>query len=158
MPRDEKPDWASGGKLAHIERIEWRIINDPSTASAALQKGEIDWWEQVQPDLLPMLRKNTDLVVTNFNPVGFFGCMRFNHLNPPFNNVAIRRAVRLGMNQDDYMSAVTGGDAGIYRSCKALFPCGTPYGEEIGAEAMTGDVGGGPRGAESRLDMPGRKW
>jgi peptide/nickel transport system substrate-binding protein len=140
VPRTEKPDWASGGKVAHIERIEWRIINDPSTASAALQKGEVDWWEQVQPDLLPLLRKNADLTVANFNPVGFFGCMRFNHLHPPFNNAAVRRAVRLGMNQEDYMSAVTGGDAAIYRSCKALFPCGTPYGEEIGAEDMTGDV------------------
>jgi peptide/nickel transport system substrate-binding protein len=140
VPRPEKPDWASGGKVARIQRIEWRIINDPSTASAALQKGEVDWWEQVQPDLLPLLRKNADVVVTNFNPVGFFGCMRFNHLHPPFNNVAIRRAVRLGMNQEDYMSAVTGGDAAIYRSCKALFPCGTPYGEEIGAAGMTGDV------------------
>jgi peptide/nickel transport system substrate-binding protein len=140
VPRNEKPSWASGGKHAHIERIEWKIVNDPSTASAALQKGEVDWWEQVQPDLLPLLRKNADLTVTNFNPVGFFGCMRFNHLHAPFNNVAIRRAVRLGMNQDDYMSAVTGNDPAIYRSCKALFPCGSPYGEELGTAQMTGDI------------------
>ncbi len=140
VPRNEKPSWASGGKHAHIERIEWKIINDASTASAALQKGEIDWWEQAQPDLLPILRKNPDLTVTNFNPVGFFGTMRFNHLQPPFDNPAIRRAVRLGMNQDDYMSAVTGNDSSIYRTCKALFPCGTPYGEELGTAGMTGDV------------------
>ena len=140
VPRNEKPSWASGGKHAFIERIEWTIINDSSTASAALQKGEVDWWEQVQPDLLPLLRKNPDLTVTNFNPVGFFGCMRFNHLQPPFDNPAIRRAVRLGMNQDDYMSAVTGNDAAIYRTCKALFPCGTPYGEELGTAQMTGDI------------------
>jgi peptide/nickel transport system substrate-binding protein len=140
VPRQEKPSWASGGKVAHIERIEWSIVNDPSTASVALQKGEIDWWEQVQPDLLPLLRKNPDITVTNFNTVGFFGTMRFNHLLPPFDNVAIRRAVRLGMNQEEYMSAVTGGDNSIWRSCKALFPCGTRYGQELGAEQMTGDV------------------
>ena len=141
IPRNEKPSWASGGKHAYIERIEWKIINDASTASAALQTGEVDWWEQVQPDLLPLLRKNPDLTVTNFNAVGFFGTMRFNHLHPPFNNAAIRRAVRIGMNQDDYMSAVTGNDPSIYRTCKALFPCGTPYGEELGTMQMTGDVG-----------------
>ncbi|MGE0223970.1 MAG: ABC transporter substrate-binding protein [Acetobacteraceae bacterium] len=140
VPRQEKPSWASGGKVAHIERIEWTIINDPSTASAALQKGEIDWWEQVQPDLLPLLRKSRDLTVTNFNPVGFFGTMRFNHLHPPFNNVAVRRAVRLGMDQEQYMSAVTGNDPAIWKSCKALFPCGTTYGEDIGGAGMTGDV------------------
>jgi peptide/nickel transport system substrate-binding protein len=140
VPRNEKAEWASGGKVAKIERIEWKIINDASTAAAALRKGEIDWWEQVQPDLLPLLRRDPNLVVTNFNPVGFFGTMRFNHLHPPFDNAAIRRAVRLGMRQDDYMSAVTGGDSALHRACKALFPCGTPYGEEIGAEDMTGDI------------------
>ncbi len=140
VPRQEKPDWASGGKVANIERIEWRIIPDASTASAALQTGEVHWWEQVQPDLLPLLRKSPDLTVENFNPVGFFGTMRFNHLNPPFNNVRMRRAVQMAVNQEDYMSAVTGNDPSIYRTCKALFPCGTPYGEELGKNLMTGDL------------------
>jgi peptide/nickel transport system substrate-binding protein len=74
--------------------------------------------------------------------------MRFNHLHPPFNNAAIRRAVRLGMNQDDYMSAVTGNDSSIYRACKALFPCGTPYGEELGTAGMTGDIAAAKRALE----------
>lgn len=93
VPRQEPPDWASGGKVPHMDRIEWRIIPDPSTASAALQKSKIDWWEQIQPDLLPLLRRSRDVTVDNFNPVGFFGTMRFNHLNPPFNNVRMRRAI-----------------------------------------------------------------
>ncbi len=153
VPRQEKPSWASGGKVAKIERYEWKIIPDSSTAASALMKGEIDWWEQVQPDLLPLLRKNPELVVSNFNVVGFFGTMRFNHLHPPFNNVAIRRAVRLGMNQNDYMTAVTGGDSSIYRTCKALFPCDTPYGEELGGAGMTGDVAA----AKRALDAAGYK-
>ena len=153
VPRQEKPSWASGGKVANIERYEWKIIPDSSTAASALMKGEIDWWEQVQPDLLPMLRKNRDVVVSNFNVVGFFGTLRFNHLHPPFNNPAIRRAVRLGMNQDDYMSAVTGNDPSISRHCKALFPCGTPYGEELGEDGMTGDI----QAAKRALDEAGYK-
>jgi len=28
-----------------IDRIEWVVIPDPATAAAALQNGEIDWWE-----------------------------------------------------------------------------------------------------------------
>ena len=66
--------------------------------------------------------------------------MRFNHLHPPFDNVAIRRAILLGIKQDDYMRAVTGNDPAAYRACKALFPCGTPYGRELGADAMPGDL------------------
>ena len=153
VPRAEKPDWASGGKHARIERVEWKIIPDSSTAASALMKGEIDWWEQVQPDLLPMLRKDPGVTVGNFNVVGFFGTMRFNHLNPPFDNPAIRRAVRLGMNQDDYMSAVTGNDSTIHSACKALFPCGTAYGEELGKDSMTGDVAA----AKRALDAAGYK-
>ncbi len=57
------------------------------------------------------------------------------------------------MNQDDYMSAVTGSDSSIYRDCKALFPCGTPYGEELGKAGMTGDI----NAAKRALDDAGYK-
>ncbi|MBN8900355.1 MAG: ABC transporter substrate-binding protein, partial [Rhodospirillales bacterium] len=123
-----------------IERIHWRVIADTSTQAAALQAGEVDWLEQVQPDLLPLLRKRKDLHVGATNPIGYFGVLRFNSLHPPFNNPAIKRAVLRGLSQDDYMQAVTSGEPNAYRHCKALFTCGLPYGQEIGAPLMTGDL------------------
>jgi peptide/nickel transport system substrate-binding protein len=45
VPRQEPPEWASGGKVARMERVEWRFIPDAATAAAALQNGEVDWWE-----------------------------------------------------------------------------------------------------------------
>ena len=36
-PREGAPEWTSGGKVAHFERVEWRVISDKSTAVAALQ-------------------------------------------------------------------------------------------------------------------------
>ena len=45
VPRDEKADWLAGGKRMHFDRIEWQIMPDAATASAALQNGEVDWWE-----------------------------------------------------------------------------------------------------------------
>jgi peptide/nickel transport system substrate-binding protein len=143
VPRQEAPDWASGGKVAYFKRVEWRIIPDSATAAAALQSGEVDWWEQVQADLVPLLKRSKDLTIGTANPTGFFGVMRFNHLNPPFNDVRIRRAVLTAVNQDDYMRAVTGNDPSAYRLCKALFPCGTPFGTEIGAPEMKGDLAAG---------------
>ena len=59
VPRQEPAEWTSGGKVAHFERIEWKIIPDAATASAALQSGEVDWYEQVQADLVPLLKRNT---------------------------------------------------------------------------------------------------
>ena len=50
--------FTAGPKLAHLDRIEWHIIPDAATAAAALQAGEVDWWEQPTSDLLPVLKRN----------------------------------------------------------------------------------------------------
>jgi peptide/nickel transport system substrate-binding protein len=140
VPRQEPADLTSGGKVPHFERLEWPTIPDSATAAAALQSGEVDWYEQVQPDLVPLLRRNADIMIGNANPSLFNGILRFNHLQPPFNNPAIRRAVLLGVNQHDYMVAVTGNDSSAYRDCKAALPCGTTDGRELGAPFMPGDL------------------
>jgi len=124
----------------HFDRVEWRVIPDSATAAAALQAGEEDWYEQVQADLVPLLRRNPEVTIGSANPTGFNGILRFNHLHPPFNNVGIRRAVLMSVNQADYMAAITGGDTDAFRACKAVLPCGTPYGREIGAPSMPGDL------------------
>jgi peptide/nickel transport system substrate-binding protein len=46
-PRPEAPEWTSGGKVAHFERVEWRVIADKSTAVSALLQGEVDWIENI---------------------------------------------------------------------------------------------------------------
>ena len=140
VPRQEPADWSAGGKVAHFDRIEWKVITDSATAAAALLAGEVDWYEHVQPDLAPMLRKSPDVKFGLANPTGFNGVMRFNHLHPPFNNVDVRRAVMMGANQGDYMTSVTGNDPSLYKLCKSMFPCGTRYGKEMGAQAMRGDI------------------
>jgi hypothetical protein len=55
---------------------------DPATASAALQNGEIDWWELVIPDLAPALRKNRNVVVDIADPMGAVAYLVMNHLHP----------------------------------------------------------------------------
>ena len=140
VPRSEPAEFTSGGKIAHFERMEWPTIPEPATAAAALMSGEVDWYEQVQPDLIPQLRKSRDIQIGSANPGGFNGILRFNHLHPPFNNLEIRRTVLMVVNQHDYMASITGNDATAYRECKAMFPCGTAYGQEIGKVAMQGSM------------------
>jgi len=127
-PRQEQPEFFSGGKVVHFDRVEWTIMPDPATGVAALQKGEIDWLDQVQADLLPLFARNRDIVTESLDPAGFMGVIRFNSLHPPFDNPAIRRVVLEAVAQPDYMNPVTGGDAKAWLSCHSLFPCGTPYG------------------------------
>ncbi len=61
------------------------------------------------------------------NPQGNESLMRLNCLQPPFNDVAIRRAVLLGVNQEDYMRATFGRRQSLWRTCRSEFPCGTAY-------------------------------
>ncbi|RYJ01011.1 MAG: ABC transporter substrate-binding protein, partial [Acetobacteraceae bacterium] len=70
LPREEAPDWLAGGKRMLLDRIEWITMPDPSTAAAALRRGEVDWWEQPIPDLAPMLRAARDVRIDIADPLG----------------------------------------------------------------------------------------
>ena len=81
---------------------------DPSTQAAALKAGEVDWVEQPVMDLVPSLKANRNLRVEVMETTGLIGVLRFNHLNPPFDNPAIRRAALHAVNQREFMTAVAG--------------------------------------------------
>src|SRR4029079_3527583 len=86
VPRKEPPSWAAGGKVVKVDRVEWIYIPDSATAASAITAGEVDWWEQMPPDLIPVLRKNKDVKVENIDPLGSMGMIRFNFLHQLFNN------------------------------------------------------------------------
>jgi peptide/nickel transport system substrate-binding protein len=139
-PRAEAPDWTAGGKQAHLDRLEWMVMPDPATAAAALQSGEVDWWEQVLPDLAPLLARSRDITLQRQDPYGFISVARFNHLQPPFDNPAIRRAVLSAIRQDDYMRAIQGDDTDTWKECPAMFPCGLPEVRENWRKEMPGNL------------------
>ena len=93
VPRQEPAENMAGGKVTHFDRVEWLVIPDPATAAAAIQAGEVDWLERPTFDLLPVLRRNRNIELVDVNTTGEYAMMRFNHLHPPFDNVAIRRAM-----------------------------------------------------------------
>src|SRR5689334_4279757 len=45
LPRNEPVDWASGGKMVKVDRVEWIVVPDAMTKVAALHSAEDDWWE-----------------------------------------------------------------------------------------------------------------
>ena len=58
-PREDgEPSFTSGPKVVHFDRVEWHVQPDVATKAAALQTGEMDWWENPTADLLPLLRQN----------------------------------------------------------------------------------------------------
>ncbi len=131
QPRPEPMSGMAGGKVAKVDRIEWRIIPDPSTALAALTSGEIDMIESPLPDLLPSLRRNRRITVFPANERGGQYWMRFNHRTRPFDDVRIRRAAMLALAQEDILVAQLG-EAELFRACNAPIGCGTLLGKEYG--------------------------
>ncbi len=114
VPRSEPASWLAGGKRMLLDRIEWVIMPDAGTASAALQSGEIDWWETPISDLVPVLRRNRNIKLDIADPLGNIGTFRMNHLHAPFDNVKARRAILMAMDQEDYMRAIVGSDDNLW--------------------------------------------
>lgn len=134
VPRGEAPSYLAGGKKAQLDRIEFKIVNDPSTAAAALMAGEVDVYESPPPDLLPMLQRAKDVHTHILDKGGKLTVLRPNMLQPPFDKVEARRALMLAVNQPDYVHVAGAGDAENARECYAFFSCGAPTSSEAGME------------------------
>ncbi len=134
-------DGIAGGRIPNLDRIEWTIISDSATAAAALANNEQDYWEYPLHDLIPLLKRNKDVVVGQRLSEGTYAGARVNHLHPPFDNPAIRRALLLGIDQRDHLRAVAGDDTSLWAACESVYACGTTYGTDAGnAPLRTHDI------------------
>jgi peptide/nickel transport system substrate-binding protein len=131
------PSLTAGPKLAYFERMEWKVIPDASTVAGALQAGEVDWWEVVSPDLRPVLAKAKDVVLDQPDNSGTYASLRFNQLQPPFDDPAVRRALLRAVKQSDFMAAVAGDDHSLWRDGVGCFPVASPLANTAGLDVLT---------------------
>jgi peptide/nickel transport system substrate-binding protein len=134
-PRSEAPSGLAGGKVVKVDRVEWKWIPDQQTAINALIAGEIDYMEAPQHDLLPVVKKDPNLKLVDYNPLGNQYTFRFNVLHKPFDNAKIRQAVFYAFNQEDFLKA-TIGDPAYYKTCRSFYPCGSPFETTKGLEGL----------------------
>ncbi|HVY44090.1 MAG TPA: ABC transporter substrate-binding protein [Hyphomicrobiaceae bacterium] len=132
-PRSEPPSGTAGGKVVKVDRVVWRPMRDHQQAVNALLAGEIDYIEAPPHDLYPLIKKDSNTYMVNWNPLGNQYTFRFNTLHKPFDNPKIRAAVWYAFNQEDFLKAVVGSPE-YYKVCKAMFVCGTPLETEAGME------------------------
>ena len=135
VPRKEPPSWTSGGKVVKVDRVEWITMADAQTAVNALQSGDIDFMEAPAFDILPVLEGNSDIKIDTLNKLGFQTLGRMNFLLPPFDNVKVRRAAFMAMNQKDVLDALVGNPK-YYKVCGAVFICNTPLASDVGSESL----------------------
>jgi len=124
-PRSEPASGMAGGKIAKLDRVIWENVADDQTAIAALQNGEIDFYELPPIDLIDQLEADKNIHVEVLNKSGQIVWCRMNWLYPPFNNVKARQAMLYLVNQNDVMKAAFGNPK-YYRACASYFGCGTP--------------------------------
>ena len=149
VPRADGPmEWNAGPKRVFFDRVEWTTIPDAATKVAAIQRGEQDWWENPTHDLLPLLRRDRNVRIEINNPTGSVDMMRPNHLQPPFNNPAIRRAMLHAFNQADFMQAIVGNDPAMYHVPHGVFCPNTPMASDAGLEPLRG-----PRNLDAVKEM-----
>ena len=131
------PTVTAGPKIAGFERVEWTIITDSATSAAALQSGEVDWWERVTPDLRDLLLRARGVMVDRVEENGTVAMLRPNHLTEPFNDPAVRRAILPALVQADFMASITN-DRARWQDGIGCFPARSPLASAAGLEAITG--------------------
>ena len=152
VPRDEPASWMAGGKVVNVDKVVWTTMPDALTAVNALSAGEIDYIENVAVDLLPILENAPDVTVEVRDPLGFQTIGRPNFLFPPFDNKLVRQAAMAALSQENILATMMS-DPEYYTVCGAVFGCGTPYGDEVGSEMLTG--GADPEKAKALLEEAG---
>lgn len=135
VPRKEPPSGTAGGKVVKVDRVEWINMPDAETAVNALQAGDVDFVENVPFELVKTLAANKDLKLDVLDKLGFQTLGRMNFLQPPFDNVKVRRAAFLALNQKDVLNALVG-DPRYYQICGAVFGCDTPLATDVGSESL----------------------
>ncbi len=138
IPRQGTTSLISGPKVANFERMEWHWIADASTAAAALQRGEMDWWENVAPDLRELLTRDANVVVEVVDSGGTLANLVVNHKHPPFDDPARRRALLTAVSQNDAMQAIMGGDRSLWRDDIGYFPVASPMANDEGLSILRG--------------------
>ncbi len=134
-PRSEPASGYAGGKVVHIDRVEWTVIPDPGVATNALITGEMDYWTNPTPDNVPTLKSTENMTVVPLDPLGWQLHVRMNSLAKPFDNAKARQGLQMLVEsrQEDYLTA-TGFTGDLGKVCLAPFACGSPNETMVGTD------------------------
>lgn len=126
-PRGEPADGLSGGKKVYFDRVDLLSVPDQATRVASLQTGELDLLEIVPFDFINTLRKDPAITVAAQRGVAqMMSVLSINHLQPPFNNVLMRRALQAAIGQEDVMAALGLPSDMCLPRCYSIYMCDAP--------------------------------
>lgn len=111
---------------ATIKDLTFKIITDPTTQIAALQKGEIDFLTHCSLSAKATVEGDSNLV---WQETLFRGnnWLSFCQNKPPFDNILARKAAQYAIDKD---AVLVGGSEGLGATMKTVFPSSVPCSPE----------------------------
>lgn len=100
------------GKKAKIKRLIIRPISNNTSRLQALQSREINGYDNVAPQDISIVKRNTRLKVLN-RPSFNVAYVTINQAKPPMNRLAVRQAVAHGLNRAAVVKAFYAGRAQV---------------------------------------------
>jgi peptide/nickel transport system substrate-binding protein len=97
--------WGDG---PHVSALEFRFINEPTTALVALQTGQIDWTDNLPPAQVAKLRDDEHVTLGQAPSVDYW-YLATNFQRSPFDDPRVRRAVNLGLDRQAIAEAAQPG-------------------------------------------------
>jgi peptide/nickel transport system substrate-binding protein len=134
-PRSEPADGLSGGKVVKVDRVELISVPDQAMRVAALQGNELDMLEVVVFDFIDSLRHDPNIVIPEQRGVQqMMQILSINHLTPPFNNIAIRRALQMAIVQSDVVESLGLPPDMFLKQCESIYMCNAPGSSDAGTD------------------------
>jgi peptide/nickel transport system substrate-binding protein len=128
---DLAPDYFGRTGTAHLEQINWRIIEEPATRVLALQSGEIDIAEDVAAALVEQIENDPNLEMIYSDTVGCPRSVQLNCEKFPTDDKAVRQAMAYSVNKETITETVLKGTRDTrWGPLEPLTPCYNPAVEQ----------------------------
>jgi peptide/nickel transport system substrate-binding protein len=99
----------------YLDEIIFRVIPDNSARLTALQSGEVDLIDGMNPDDADVIKGNDQFTVIE-RPSFNTGFMVFNTQMKPFDNVKVRQAINMAINKQELVDAFYSGYAEVAKN------------------------------------------
>jgi peptide/nickel transport system substrate-binding protein len=144
-----------GGTLPYLDRIRFRVLSDADARRASFAAGDLDITTQGGPDGGP------DLIADGAVPYEYIGngagVNIYNVLEPPFDDVRIRRAASHALNPENAAALSAPNLSGVLEIRTQYFNSTSPwYDEAAGADYALFDLAEAQRLADEYVNDPDR--
>jgi len=117
----KNPTYWNPKRVPKHDRLVLLPMPEATTRAAALIAGQVDLIEAPSPDTIPRLKQAGMTVITRPYPHNWH--YQLNFVEPPFNDVRVRRAANHAINRDEVVEML----GGVAQPGYAIYPPSSPF-------------------------------